>query len=63
MKVDLANLAVGNVFQCVEITIVGRNLNSAPPTHCSEIVFAVGIRNVGTIDDQLIVVEAFVKRS
>ena len=58
--VDFPHLALRNVLQGIEILVCGRDVDSAAPAACPIIIQAGGIRNVGPVDIQLIVVEALV---
>ena len=56
----LTQLAVRNVLECVEILVVGRNFNAAAPAAGPVEVEAVGIRDLGTVHNDLVVMKAFI---
>ena len=59
---DLTHRALRHVLHLPEIHVVGRNLNTASPTAGAIVVQTIRIGHVGTVDVQLIVVEALVLR-
>ena len=58
----LAYLAVGYVFEGIEILILGRDFNTTSPTTGAIEVQAAGIRNCCPVNPELVVVEPFVLR-
>ena len=55
---DLPEIAVGNVPESVEILILGRDLDAAAPSARAVVVKAVGVGELGSVDDNLIIMEA-----
>ena len=58
----LAQLAVGHLLEGIILLVTGRDFDAAAPAAGAIEVQAAGVRHLGTINHELVVVEPFVLR-
>lgn len=51
---------MGDIFDGVEVLVLGRDFNAAAPAAGAIEEYAAGVRNLGTINVELVVVKTFV---
>ena len=56
--IDLTQLAMGHFLEGVKVLVFGGNFDAAAPTTGAVEIEAAGIRNLGAIDNELIIVES-----
>jgi hypothetical protein len=62
IKIGLPQLAVRDILESIKVLVSGGDFDPAAPSARAVEVQAAGIRNLSTIDNDLVIVETFVLR-